>query len=296
VDLLLVGDGYTLEQQELFLDACHKLLGALFAVEPFKSRQDDFNLRALLLPSPQSGISDPRGGHWVDTGLHCRFNIFGLDRYLLTLENRRLQRQVAGVPHDQLIILGNSKKYGGGGIYHLYSTCAARNVGAPFVFVHELGHAFAGLADEYYSSRVAYKDLGDASVEPWEPNITRLLDPQKLKWKDLMTPGTPLPTPWDQAGYKRLKQEQMERLLKSASGGALHPKLEELRKQNAAELLRFFQGQKFWGRVGAFEGAGYQARGLYRPTLLSIMFSKLFPTFNRPSQRAILEAIDLESR
>ena len=104
----------------------------------------------------------------------------------------------------------NSATYGGGGIYGLYSTVAADSVWAPYVFVHEFGHHIAGLADEYYTSDVAYLPAADR-VEPWEPNVTALLDPAALKWKDLVTPGTPLPTPWPKDEFERYTKEIQER-------------------------------------------------------------------------------------
>src|SRR6185503_7856220 len=119
--------------------------------------------------------------------------------------------------YDALILLFNSQKYGGGGIFNLWATCAADTEPAPYVFVHEFGHSFAGLADEYYSSQVAYEDFIKPGCEPWEPNVTALLDPAKLTWKDLVAPGTPLPTPWGQKefdeidlAYQKRRAEMLE--------------------------------------------------------------------------------------
>ena len=114
-------------------------------------------------------------------------------------------------PYEFVEILANSKTYGGGGIFNLYATVAADSLWAPYVFVHEFGHHFAGLADEYFTSDVAYLPP-TKKVEPWEPNVTALLDLKDLKWRDLVTPGTPIPTPWDEAGYMQYSREaQAER-------------------------------------------------------------------------------------
>jgi hypothetical protein len=125
------------------------------------------------------------------TALGLSFNAFDSDRYVLTYENRTLREAAAQAPYDALILLFDSRKYGGGGIFNLWATCASDTEPAPYVFVHEFGHSFAGLADEYYTSQVAYEEFVPPGSEPWEPNVTALLDPSKLKWRDLVASGTP---------------------------------------------------------------------------------------------------------
>src|SRR4029077_14604445 len=134
-------------------------------------------------------------------------NAFDSDRYVLTFEDARLREIAAQAPYDALILLVNERKYGGGGIYNLWATVTADTEPAPYVFVHEFGHAFAGLADEYYSSQVAYEAFTPEGSEPWEPNVTALLDPKHLKWGDLVEPGAPIPTPWNQASFDRASLE-----------------------------------------------------------------------------------------
>lgn len=233
VDLLLVSDGYSLTQGPKFQVDAQRLVNALFALEPFKSRQSDFNVRTLHVPGRAVAVE---------------FKIFGLDRYALTYDNRALRNVGAGAPYDVVEILLNDSKYGGGGIFNQQSTVSASNESAEYVFIHELAHNLAGLGDEYVGT-VTYETGAPNKIEPWEPNITALRDPSVLKWRDLVEPGTPVPTPLSYAG-----------------------------------------------KVGAFEGAGYEARGLYRPEAACIMGSRETMDFCRVCRRAISQIIDLHTR
>src|SRR5688572_29510618 len=232
VDLLLVSDGYAVAEGPKFLADAQRLVNALFALEPFKSRQTDFNVRTLHAP-----------GRAVDV----EFKIFGLERYALTYDNRALRNAGAAAPYDVVEILLNDSKYGGGGIFNQQSTVSASNESAEYVFIHELAHNLAGLGDEYVRT-VTYETGAPNKIEPWEPNSTELHVPSALKWRDLVEPGTPVPTPLS-----------------------------------------------YGGKVGAFEGAGYEARGLYRPEAACIMGSRNTMAFCRVCQRAINRIIDLHT-
>ena len=232
VDLLLISAGYSSAEAPKFRADAERLLNALFTLEPFKSRRADFNVRALHVPASPVPVE---------------FNIFGLERYALTNDNRALRNIAAAAPYDVVEILANDTKYGGGGIFNQQSTVAAANESADYVFIHELAHNLAGLGDEYVGS-VTYETGAVVKVEPWEPNITALHDASVLKWRDLVEPGTPLPTPLSHAG-----------------------------------------------KVGAFEGAGYEARGLYRPEAVCIMGVRKVVSFCRVCQRAINRIIDLHT-
>ena len=234
VDVLLVGDGYTPGQEQKFRADARRLVNALFAREPFKSRRTDFNVRTLLTGSAGAAAL-------------VEFNIFGLERYALTYDNRLLRDAAAAAPYDIVQVLINETKYGGGGIFNQQSTVAAGNESADYVFIHEFAHNLAGLGDEYVGT-VTYETGAPQKVEPWEPNITALHDPSALKWRDLVEPGTPVPTPVSYAG-----------------------------------------------KVGAFEGAGYESRGLYRPEASCIMGSRKVADFCRVCQRAINRIIDLHT-
>jgi hypothetical protein len=295
-DLLVLGDGYISEESAKFHADARRLVGVLFDTEPYRSRRTDFNVWAVDLPSSQPGISDPRRGIWKDSALGLSFNAFDTDRYVLTYRNRRLRDVAAQAPYDFIVILFNDRKYGGGGIFNLWATCSADNKTAPYVFVHELGHSIAGLADEYYSSQVAYEDFTPVDTEPWEPNITALLDPKHLKWSDLADPSTPIPTPWNQAAYDRVSasyDRERSRLINEKGSDA---EMEKLFDEVAAATGPLLRGEPYYGKVGAFEGAGYQARGLYRPSVDCIMFTRNPREFCPVCRRAIERIIDLYAK
>ncbi|MDH3459014.1 MAG: IgA Peptidase M64, partial [Gemmatimonadota bacterium] len=176
VDLVLLGEGYTAAELPTFHDDARRLVDRLFAYEPFKSRRSDFNVRAIDLPGAESGVSRPHGGKYRRNPVSTQYGIFDSERYVLTLNNRALRDVVSAVPYEFVVILVNEKQYGGGGIYNSHSTAAVGSAFADYLFVHEFGHHFAGLGDEYYTSPVAYETGGEEFVEPWEPNITALRD------------------------------------------------------------------------------------------------------------------------
>ncbi|MCK6447426.1 MAG: IgA Peptidase M64 [Planctomycetes bacterium] len=292
VDLLVVADGYTAAQRAELLADAQRLTGALFATEPFKRRANDFNVRVLHVPSTSSGISNPRKGEFKASELGLSFNAFDSDRYVLTFADRALRELVARVPYDALILLANERKYGGGGIYNLWATCSADTEPAEYVFVHEFGHSFAGLADEYYSSQVAYEDLTKPGVEPWEPNVTALLDPAKLKWRDLVTTGTPLPTPWDQKQYDDVDLAYQARRKQAIDAQATEETNERLMREIKELTKPLLAAEPHFGKIGAFEGAMYLAKGLYRPSVDCIMFTRNPTTFCKVCERALEHTID----
>lgn len=292
VDLLIVGDGYPAERAEAFFDDAGRMMRALFAVEPYASRRDAFNVRALHVPSDDEGIRDPRRGEWRRTAFGLSFDAFGSDRYVLTESNRALREAVARAPHDAIALIFPNRKYGGGGIYGLWATVSAGTSVAEYVFVHELGHSFAGLADEYYTSQVAYEDLGPPDVEPWAPNVTALLPGTTLEWADLVTEGTPLPTPWSKTAYDEASlayQAERAKLVESGAGDAA---MEELFERVRAATQPVLRGDPRHGTVGAFEGAAYRGTGLYRPSVDCIMFSRNADAFCPVCRRAIERTID----
>jgi hypothetical protein len=233
VDLLLISDGYDAQDLPKFRPAAERLTRALFALEPFHARQADFNVRLLELAGSPTAVE---------------FNVFGIERYALSWDNRALRNLASAVPYDVVGILMDEEKYGGGGIFNQQFTVAAGSKESEYVFIHELAHHLAGLADEYVGN-VTYETGLPQKVEPWEPNLTALLQPADLKWRDLVEAGTPLPTPIEYAG-----------------------------------------------KVGAFEGGGYESRGVYRPEVDCLMGSRTSVPFCRVCQRAISRAIDRQVR
>ncbi|MEM7263477.1 MAG: M64 family metallopeptidase, partial [Planctomycetota bacterium] len=291
VDLLFLGDGYTAGELDSFLADAKRLTKELFRLEPYRSLSHHFNVRAVHVASPQSGITHPRGGQWRSNPLGLSFNAFDLDRYVLTYRNRAIRDAASVAPYDTLVLLANTDRYGGGGIYNLWSTCVAKSSESPYLFLHEFGHSFAGLADEYYTSAVAYEDFTPPGSEPWEPNITALLDPSRVKWRDLLTDGVEIPTRWRQAEYDRLSLSlQKERgKLRAADADAETMKsyYERVRKATSSILI----DDKNAKSVGAFEGAGYQAKGLFRPEIDCIMFSRNRDGFCKVCAQAIVHTI-----
>lgn len=291
VDLLVLGDGFTADERDKFHDDVQRLTGILFDTEPFRSHKGDFNVRALDIAAPTSGISDPRRGLWRDSPLGFRSNAFGIDRYALSYANRAIREAAAAAPYDALAVITNTRKHTGGGIHNLWANAPADSPTAAYVFVHEIGHSLAGLEDEYYNAEVAYLKSDSPAVEPWRPNVTALLDPAKLKWRDLVEHDTPLPTPWNQAGYDRLSKSHQGKVRDLESRSAAAAEINELYSnliRNAGPLLA---NEKHAGKTGAFEGAGYQAKGLYRPEVDCIMFSQNRKEFCRVCARAIEQAI-----
>ncbi len=287
LDLAVLGEGYAPSERGTFRADFRRLAGVLLAQEPFASLREEIVLRAVLRPSADEGCDEPQRGIWRRTALGCRYAAFGSPRYLLTEDNRAVREVARAVPYDLVLIMVNHRRYGGGGIYGLYCTFAAHSRWSGYLLVHELGHALGGLADEYYTSSVAYSDFYPPGVEPAEPNVTALLDPRHLKWADLVTPGTPLPTPWEKEGFDRLdlayqeQRRELDRAIAAATragregeAARLRNEAEELAVRHAAEVDAYLARSRWRGVVGAFEGAGYTSRGLYRPALDCIMFSK----------------------
>ena len=258
---------------EKFRKDVTRLTDILLSTEPFKSRKKDINIRAIETPGSQSVVTKPQPGVFKRSPLSVSYGIFGSERYALTFDNETVRNIASEVPYDLMIILINEKTYGGGGIYNLYSVVSADNKFAGYMMVHEFGHHMGGLADEYYTSSVSY-EAQKITVEPWEPNVTALLDKNNLKWKSLVEPGTPLPTPWskeafDKYGYMIQKERDSLR-----QANVPESVMENLFTQQFNKESQFFSTEKYANEVGAFEGADYTQKGLYRPQLDCIMYTR----------------------
>ncbi len=294
VDIVIIGDGYAKKDMAKFREDARHFNDVMFSTRPFSDRKADFNVRALCAESRESGIDKPDAGIWKSTALGCMYNTFGSERYVLTEANREL-RDIAGqVPYDFICILINDNRYGGGGIYQLYTTTFTISDDADmawqrdYVYVHEFGHCFGGLGDEYYSSSTGYNDFYPAGIEPWEPNITRLFEPADLKWKNLVTKGVAVPTDWNKARYDSIASGRLK----------LNPKdsdYKAARRRLMDEMKAISQNPALLGKVGAFEGAGYVATGMYRPSLDCRMFSLSLTDFDPVCMEAIMRQIDFYS-
>jgi hypothetical protein len=243
LDLLIVGEGYRTDQAEKFRRDASRFARLLLDFPPFSENRDRINVRALRTPSKQSGTDEPRKRVFRKTAVGTTFNTFDTERYLTAPDNRLLRDLAACAPYDSLLIVVNSARYGGAGIHDQWAVVTSDNEYSDYVAIHELGHALAGLGDEYFTSEVAYNEFYRPGVEPWEPNITALVPDGRPKWASLIADGVPVPTPPEE--------------------------------------------DRYGGVVGVFEGAGYAARGLYRPALDCMMFSKGYSPFDPVCSRAI---------
>ncbi|MBN2180615.1 MAG: hypothetical protein JW715_01780 [Sedimentisphaerales bacterium] len=228
VDFLFLAEGYTAGDVEKFHSDAERFTNILFEMEPFKSYKSKFNVRAAMRPSAESGADEPTRNIFRDTVMDASANALDTPRYMLINNNKAMQDIAASAPYDAILIATNISRYSNGGIYNRYCIFAADNRRSVGICPHEFGHSFAGLADEYFGSDDALSEFYPKGVEPLEPNITALLDPESPKWKHLIEPGTPIPTAPDPNNPDQ---------------------------------------------IGVFEGAGYTAKGLYRPKDRCIMRS-----------------------
>ncbi|HYE24113.1 MAG TPA: IgA Peptidase M64 [Clostridia bacterium] len=294
VDFLILGDGYMAAQRGKCENDARRLFAILFSTPPFQQRRKDFNVWALCPAATESGISRP------STGIHLRppagstYDAFRSERYILTFDNRAFRDLASQAPYEFVEVLTNTNTYGGGGIFGLYSTVAADSEWAPYVFVHEFGHHFAGLADEYYTSDVAY---GPATqlLEPWEPNATALRDPKLLKWRDLVSSDTPVPTPWNKDEFEKYSRSVQEKRRAIRKANRPESEMDALFREERQHEDKMLADEKYAGKVGAFEGANYEAKGYYRPQANCIMFTRT-DHFCQVCQRAIEQVIDLYAR
>jgi len=297
VDFLILGDGYTAAEAKKFEADVRRLTEVLFSTSPFKEHRKDFNVWAMSPPATESGISRPSTGIYRHSPIGATYDAFGSERYVLTFDNRSLREVAEHAPYEFIEVLANGRTYGGGGIFNLYSTVASDNAFANYVFVHEFGHHFAGLADEYYTSSVAYTPSPDR-IEPWEPNVTALLDVSTLKWRNLASPFanvTPIPTPWNKEEFENYSREIQKRRVQLRKDKRPEEEMEALFREELEHEKKMFAAEKHFGQVGAFEGAMYEARGYYRPEIDCIMFSRT-DKFCRVCRLAIEQVIKMYSR
>lgn len=304
VDIAIVGEGYTADEAAKFEADVKRFAKLMIGHEPYASHRDRINVRGALLPSQESGCDEPSRGVHKRTALGCTFDSLGSERYMLTEDNRAMRDIAQAVPYDVLYIMVNHERYGGGGIYNLFCTFTSDNQWSEYVFLHEFGHSFAGLADEYYTSNVAYTDFYPPGLEPGDRNITALLDPANLKWADLATGGE-LPTDWNKAEYDAMDiayqkkrgniNERIAELMRSDAPEADVAKVkvegENLSWDHQREVDAWFAANPAANVVGAFEGAGYMSEGMYRSQLDCIMFTKGVKPFCAACSRGIVEII-----
>ncbi|MHB8054217.1 MAG: M64 family metallopeptidase [Candidatus Aminicenantales bacterium] len=306
VDFVFLSEGYTAEDAAKFRADAERMTDYLFTLEPYRSARSLFNIRAVFRPSPERAMDEPRQGVFKSTALDASFNAFDLDRYMLIEDDFAMHRMAAQVPYDAIVVLVNSARYGGGSIGFNYCVTTTDHPASLQVFVHELGHSFAGLADEYYASDVAYNDFYPKGVEPIEPNITALLDPDNVKWKGLLSPGIALPTPYGKDELDALQADRgknsadfrgkIETAKAKGDTGAAAA-LEVKMKARDLEILAKIDSirKQYAGladKVGAFEGAGYASHGLFRPQIYCNMIGNPKNEFCLVCQKAIRDMIE----
>ena len=246
LDIVFLPEGYTGSELDKFKDDCTKFAEYLLDFSPFNENKSKINIWGVEAPSEQSGSDNPHDGEWKKTLLGTHFYTFDTERYVMTFDNKTVRDVAANVPYDQIYIIVNTDKYGGGSIYNYYSICVSGNRYKNLVFIHEFGHGLASLADEYVTDDVSYEDFYDLSVEPSDPNVTTLVNFES-KWKELVDPETPIPTPTN---------------------------------------------KEYVNKVGAFEGAGYVQKGIYRPMMDCVMRSLKSQGFCPVCKKAIQDMID----
>ena len=193
VDIVVLPEGYTQAEMGKFIKDCDFFVKSLFSYAPYDRYRSSFNVRGVMVPSAESGCTMPGDHIYKNTAMRFSFWTFDSERYCMSTDNRDIRDLAGQVPYDQIYILVNTEKYGGGGIYNFYCSSAASNGFSSDVIIHEFGHGFAGLADEYYDDSTSYESFYNLEVEPWEPNITTLVD-FGSKWKDMIGKKTAIPT------------------------------------------------------------------------------------------------------
>lgn len=194
IDVAILAEGYTLQEMQTFYEDADIACKSIFDHEPFKSMKKRFNVVAVASPSTDSGVSVPRLNEWKHTAFGSHFSTFYSDRYLTTSLVKAIHDALAGIPYEHIIILANTEEYGGGGIYNSYTLTTAHHPMFRPVVVHEFGHSFGGLADEYFYDNDVMTDTYPLDIEPWEQNISTQVD-FAAKWKDMLSENTPVPTP-----------------------------------------------------------------------------------------------------
>ena len=194
IDVAILAEGYTLQEMQTFYEDADIACKSIFDHEPFKSMKKRFNVVAVASPSTDRGVSVPRLNEWKHTAFGSHFSTFYSDRYLTTSRVKAIHDALAGIPYEHIIILANTEEYGGGGIYNSYTLTTAHHPMFRPVVVHEFGHSFGGLADEYFYDNDVMTDTYPLDIEPWEQNISTQVD-FAAKWKDMLSENTPVPTP-----------------------------------------------------------------------------------------------------
>lgn len=249
VDIIFIPDGYAKEDAQKMEDDMSRFAKYVIECSPYKENSEKINIRAVRAFSEESGITDPNEGKMKKTLLNSSYNVLDLDRYLMCLNVWKMNAIADDAPYDMIVLICNSTKYGGGGIYNFYCTVNSVHQRSDYVITHELGHGIGGLGDEYYTSEVSVRDYYPEGIEPVDPNLTTLVDFES-KWKNMIAPGLPIPTPVNVENSKK---------------------------------------------IGAYEGGGYVAEGVYRPYISCSMKDAVYNNFCPVCAQALTRAFNYYS-
>jgi hypothetical protein len=292
VDVVILGDGYDANEADKFTADAQRLSAALFSYSPFKERADEFNVWGINPAAAKSGVNRPSNGTFRHSPSGTSYDAFRAERYILAFDNLGMRRILQHAPYEFIVVLGNSETYGGGGIYGLQSTVAADSDWSEYLFVHEFGHHFAALADEYYTSDAVYEETVDR-LEPWEPNVTALHDAAGLKWQHLVAAGTAIPTEWPKAAFEEFQRENQANRARLRAENRPESEMNQLFRQEQEWVRKLFaQYPETNTVIGAFEGANYAAKGYYRSEMNCIMFTR-DTVFCKVCSDAVEDIIDL---
>ena len=233
VDIVILPEGYTQAEMGKFIKDCDFFVKSMFDYAPYDRYRESFNIRGVMAPSVESGCTMPGDHIYKNTVMRFSFWTFDSERYCMSTDNRDIRDLAGQVPYDQIYILVNTEKYGGGGIYNFYCSSASSNSFSSDVIIHEFGHGFAGLADEYYTDETGYDHMYNLTVEPWEPNITTMVDFSN-KWGDMLNKKTPVPTP---------REPKYEQTIGVFEGGGYEPK--GMYSPHMDCLMKTFKGDVF---------------------------------------------------
>ncbi len=306
LDLLFLGDGYTSAERDEFLADARRLTAALFEHEPFGDRRDDLNVWALLPEARDAGVTRRSAGIERASPLGTAYDVLDIPSNLATLADRDLRAIASNAPYDALVILSNSNVYGGSGIFNGAAVVAAKSVWAPYLIAHELGQSLAGLAVENFTWEWANAGGGFFSYgEPWQRNITLGDAPESIKWRDLLTPGVPLDTPWEKDAYRSVGwdvRDQLKTMREAHRPESDFDAAREEEKKKSTEMLAHGKAPDGGGEpadpstVGAFEGAAHQEHIYNRPQLDCVMFSRDDVDFCAVCRRELDAVISLYSK
>lgn len=259
IDIAILPEGFTEAETDTFIYHAKRFTDEILSYEPFSSNKDKFNFVAVKIPSPESGVSIPLRKEWKNTTFGSHFSTFHSPRYLTVPKLHDMHRNLEGIPYEHILVIVNTDEYGGGGIYNSYQVASSDNPLTLPVTVHEFGHSFAGLADEYF-----YADEEDEfyplDVEPWEANITTLVD-FNSKWADLVDLSLPSP------------------VIKNDSIG-----------DRTSQMDNNYTIQDY--PIALYEGGGYRLKGIYRPTFTCRMRDNKYPKFCPVCEKEILSFIE----